>query len=331
MKKIIALTLALIMTCGFVFAQGGSEKASDGEEIYTLKVGNVLTDDDPITLGLREMAKQVKERTDGHLLIDVYPSSQLGSTSDMIEQVLSGANVGSIADTGRLADYCPDMAIFSGPYIFNSVENARKFLDTDIFKSWDAQLSEVGLRDLGCNWYQGARNFLTNTPINTPSDLKGLRVRTMGSTVAQESMKAFGATPTSLAFSECYSGLQQKVIDGLEAQTSAVYGQSLNEVTSYTSLTEHFLLYTALVVNETWFQSLPAEYQLILQEESIAGGEYATKLTMEIEKKFNDEMAAKGMEYIKVDKTPFIKASKAVYENMGWTDLKNQIDEELGQ
>lgn len=331
MKKIIAISMALIMTCGLIFAQGSSEKKDAADKVYTLKVGNVLTDDDPITIGLKQLSEKVKERTDSHLLIDVYPSSQLGSTSDMIEQALSGANIGTIADTGRLADYCPDMAIFTGPYIFNSPENARKFLDTDIFKGWDKQLSENGLRDLSCNWYQGARNFWTTTPINTPADLNGIRVRTLGSNVAQESMKAMGATPTALAFSEVYSGLQQKVIDGFEAQSTAVYGQSLYEVSKYCSDTAHFLLYTGLVVSESWFQALPADYQAILIEESYAAGEYATKLTMEIEDKYNKEMAAKGITFIHVDKAPFIEASKAVYEKMGWTDLKNQIDQELGQ
>lgn len=331
MKKIFTLTLVLVFASMVVFAQGGTESKSDKDKVYTLKVGNVLTDDDPITLGLIQMAENVKEKTDGHLLIDVYPSSQLGTTSDMIEQALSGANIGTIADTGRLADYCPEMAIYTGPYIFNSVENARKFLDTEIFENWDAQLADAGLRDLGCNWYQGARNFWTNTPVYTPADLKGIRVRTMGSVVAQESMKAMGTTPTALAFSEVYSGLQQKVIDGFEAQTTAVYGQSLYEVAKYSSDTGHFLLFTGLVVNENWFQSLPEEYQTILKEESIKGGEYATKLTIDIESKYNKEMADKGVTFIKVDKNDFIEASKSVYEKMGWTDLKNKIDQELGQ
>jgi len=332
MKKLITVILTLLVASTFAFTQGVNEqKSTDKEKVYTLKIGDVLTEDDPITLGLKEMAKNVKERTNGHVLIEVYPSSQLGSTSDMIEQALSGANIGVTADTGRLADYCPDMAIYTGPYVFTSVENARKFIDTDIFKSWDAQLEDANLVDLSCNWYQGARNFWTNTPVYTPADLKGLRIRTMGSTVAQETMKALGATPAALSFSEVYSGLQQKVIDGFEAQTTAVYGQSLNEVSKYSSDTEHFFLYTALIINKDWFYSLPSEYQTILKEESVKGGEYATQLVKEVENKYNKEMADKGVTFIHVDKAPFIEASKAVYEKMGWTTLKQNIDQELGQ
>jgi TRAP-type C4-dicarboxylate transport system substrate-binding protein len=229
------------------------------------------------------------------------------------------------------ADYVHDMAIYSGPYVFNSLANARKFIETDTFRAWDTELATHGLRDLGCNWYQGARNFWTNKKVTTPADLKGLRVRTMGSSVAQESMKALGATPTSLAWSEAYSGLQSKVIDSVEAQTTAVYGSSLYEVTKYCAKTEHFFLYTGLVISEKWYQTLPVEYQKIVMAEAIKAGDYATELTLKKEKEFNEEMAKKGIVFVEVDKKPFIEASASVYEKMGWSSLKKQIDAQLGQ
>ena len=123
-------------------------------------------------------------------------------------------------------------------------------------KGWDEELTTHGIRDLGCNWYQGARSFMTNVPVATPDDLSGLRIRTMGSTVAQESMKAMGCDPVSLAWSEVYTGLSSNAIDAAEAQISAIYGASLYEVVDYYTLTEHFLLYTALVISEDWFQNI---------------------------------------------------------------------------
>ena len=132
---------------------------------YALRVGNVLSDTDPITLGLREMAKAVSERTGGNLTIQVYPSSQLGDTADVLEQAMSGAAVGVIIDTGMLADYVPQMAIYTAPYVFNDVHEARKFIETPMFGKWDEELATHGLRDLSCNWYQGARHFLTNRKV----------------------------------------------------------------------------------------------------------------------------------------------------------------------
>lgn len=342
MKKLVALIMGVIMTVSLTACGGSSTTEGDtttneetsqagSDKTYSLNVSTVLTDTDPIVLGLQKMADDVAADTNGAVEIQVYPSSQLGDTADVLEQAKSGANVGVIIDTGMLADYVPDMAIYSGPYIFDSVENARKFIETDIFEGWDDELAVHGLRDLGCNWYQGARSFLTNTKVETPDDLKGIRVRTLGSTVAQESMKALGATPTSLAWSEAYSGLQSKVIDSVEAQTTAVYGSSLYEVTKYTALTEHFLLYTGLVISEDWYQSLPDEYKEVVKNNAIKAGDYATELTLEKEKEFKKDMADKGMEFVEVDKSLFKEATESVYETMGWSELKAQIDAELGQ
>ena len=329
MKKCMCLVLVVLLSATMLFAQGGKE--SDGKKVYELKLSTVLTDTDPISIGLGQLAKSMDELTGGEVKIEVYPSSQLGDTADVLEQAKSGANVGVIIDTGMLADYVPDMAIYTGPYVFDSVKNARAFIETDLFQSWDAQLAAHGLRDLGCNWYQGARNFLTNTRVDKPADLKGLRVRTMGSKVAQESMKAMGATPTSLAWSEAYSGLQSKVIDSVEAQTTAVYGSSLHEVTKYLAKTEHFLLYTGLVISEKWFQSLPENYRTLLVQEAIKAGDYATELTLQKEVEYNKLMAEKGLTFVDVDKNLFKEASAKVYETMGWADLKAKIDAQLGQ
>ena len=345
MKKLVSLILVLAMTVTLLAACGSSDTtkpASGGgaeastpavEEgkVYRLKLSSVLTDKDPIITGMKKLAEDVAAATDNKLQIEVYPSSQLGDTPDVLEQALSGSNVGVIVDTGVLADYVPDMAIYSAPYVFDSVENARKFIETDIFKSWDNELAKKGLRDLGCNWFQGSRSFMTNKKVGKPEDLKGLRIRTMGSEVAQESMKAMMATPTSLAWSEVYSGMQSNVIDGLEAQTTAIYGASLQEVAKYIALTEHFHLFTGLVISENWFQSLPAEYQKILVEKSIEAGDYATKLVIELEDKQKEEIAAAGVEYVEVDKKVFKDAAMATYEKMGWQDLKAKIDAELGQ
>lgn len=322
MKRMLVLSLILVLALSIGL---GCKK----EENFSLKLSTVLTDTDPITIGMQAMAKEIKEKTKGKVTVEVYPSSQLGDTADVLEQAKNGSNVGVIIDTGMLADYVPDMAIYTAPYVFDNVEQARAFIETDIFTSWDKELATHGLRDLSCNWYQGARHFLSNKPINTPTDLKGVRVRTMGSKVAQESMKAMGATPTALAWSEVYSGLQQKVIDSAEAQLPAVYGASLHEVIKYVAETGHFLLYTGLVISEEWFQSLPEEYQDIVVQASINAGDYATKLTLEKEVEYKANMKEAGVTFIPVDIAPFKKASSTVYQTMGWTELKADIDAAL--
>jgi tripartite ATP-independent transporter DctP family solute receptor len=340
LKKVLTVLLICMLAFALVGCGNSSDKAADDADAdvpadegktYSLKIGTALSDTDPMTEGLLSLAEEVKSRTDGKLDIEVYPSSQLGDTGDVLEQAKGGANVGIVIDTGMLADYVPDMAIFTAPYIFNNFDEARKFIDTDLFKAWDEELTTFGLRDLGCNWYQGARNFYTAKEVKTPADLAGLRVRTMGSEVAQESMKAFGAVPTAMAWSEVYSGLQSNALDCTEAQTSAAYGVSLFEVTKYGTFTEHFQLLTALVISEEWYQTLPDEYKEILTQCAIDAGDAAAQATIEKESEYIADMESKGMTFSTVDKAPFIEASEAVYEKMGWTELKKEIDASLGK
>ncbi len=321
MKRFLSVMIAASLILG----------AAASAAQFSLRVGNVLSDTDPITIGLREMAKAVSERTGGNLTVQVYPSSQLGDTADVLEQAKSGAAVGVIIDTGMLADYVPDMAVYTAPYVFNNVQEARKFIETPMFGKWDEQLATHGLRDLSCNWYQGYRHFLTNTKVEKPADLAGMRVRTMGSAVAQGTMSSLGAVPTSLAWSEVYSGLQAGVLDSAEAQLPAVWGISLHEVVKYIAETGHFILNTALVISEEWYQSLPAEYQQILREESLKAGDYATRLTIQQEEELKKRMQDAGVEFVAVDIKPFIEATSAVYKTMGWEQLKADIDKALGK
>jgi tripartite ATP-independent transporter DctP family solute receptor len=323
MKKFVPVIALVVLAGVSAFARGG--------ESYSLRIGNVLSDTDPITIGLREMAKAVDARTSGKVKIQVYPSSQLGDTADVLEQAKSGSAVGIIIDTGMLADYVPAMAIYTAPYVFDNVREARKFVETPMFAEWDEQLASHGLRDLSCNWYQGARHFLTNIRVEKPADLANLRIRTMGSKVAQESMRAFGAVPTSLAWSEVYSGLQAGVLDAAEAQLPAVYGASLHEVIKFVAESGHFILNTALVISEKWYSSLPQDYRNILREESLKAGDYATSLTIQKEGEIKADMQKAGVTFVAVDIKPFIQAGLAVYDVMGWTDLKKRIDQALGK
>ncbi|MDR0423985.1 MAG: C4-dicarboxylate TRAP transporter substrate-binding protein [Clostridiales Family XIII bacterium] len=332
-SRILAAFMMLLMIAMAGCSGGGADLSGGapegGGQAYSLRIGNALADADPINVGLRQMAEKVSERTGGGLEISVYPSSRLGDTADVLELAKSGTNAGIIIDSELLAGYVPDMAIYSAPYVFDSMADARKFIDTDIFKEWDAGLAAHGMRDLGFNWYQGARHFLTNQRVGKPADLSGLRLCAMDSVAAQESMKAFGAIPTAMAWDDVYRSLQVRAIDAAEGHSKAVYSASLYEVIDYVAETGHFTLYAGLVVSEGWYQSLPYQYKRILLEESRAAGDYATELTLEMEARQKAEMEAAGVEFVPVNIGLFKEASKSVYITMGWEDLKARIDKAL--
>lgn len=296
---------------------------------YTLNVGMAVGETNPMYKGAMQLKENVEARTDGDLEIRVFPNSQLGSTDDLQEQAKMGANVAVITDAGRLADVLPEIGILGAPYVATNYEDVRKIVLSDTFRELLDQLTEANYKVLSFNWYQGARHFLTNKKVETPSDLNGQKIRTPGSPVWRKSVAAMGATPTPLDWSEVYPGIQQGVIDGAEAQHTATYGSSLYEVVDYINKTGHFQLMTGLVVGTRWFNSLPEDYQNIVMEESIKAGDYASELTIELGEKYESEMEEMGVTIVEPNIEAFEESVQGVYEELGYNELKEQIESEV--
>ena len=140
-----------------------------------------------------------------------------------------------------------------------------------------------------------------------------------------------GATPTGMPWSEVYSALQTKVIDGAEAQHPAVYGARLYEVVKVITKTEHIYLITGIVTSRTWFDKLPADQQAVLLEESVAAGKWASEKTIESLADYEKKLREKGVSVVEIDKTPFRNATAGVYATLGYTDLRRDVDKVLGK
>lgn len=320
MRRTAGIALCIALCFAALFAS--SALAADQ---FVLRIGMVVSDKDPMFEGSMALKKAVEEKSGGRLKIEVYPSSQLGGTDDLQEQAKMGANVAVITDAGRMASLVKEVGILGAPYIADNYEQARKIATSDLAKDWSTKLEAFGYKILAFNWFQGTRHFLTNKPIKTPADLKGLRIRTPGSPVWRETVAAMGGTPTDLPWSEVYPGLQQKVIDGCEAQYPAVVGAHLEEVVKYVTKTGHFQLLTCMVVGKKFFDSLPADLQKMLEEESVKAGDFASKLTLDGIPKYEEAMKKAGVNVVEIDTTPFKQATEAVYEKLGYKDLREQV------
>ena len=141
-----------------------------------------------------------------------------------------------------------------------------------------------------------------------------------------ETIRALGATPAPMAWADVYTALQTQVIDAAEAQHPAAYGARLYEVTKHLTKTAHFNLITGVVTSSIWFDKLPADLKTILKEEALVAGDVASYGTEAALADYEAKMKAGGMTIAEVDKGPFIAATAPVYEKLGYTDLKAQID-----
>lgn len=292
-----------------------------------LNVNTALTTDDPMYAGLERMKANVEKRTAGKLAIRIYPGSQLGKDEDVLEQARAGANVAVVVDGGRLAVFVKEFGILGAPYLASGFDGIRKVVTSPMLDEWNAKLkSASGHYALSFNWWQGERHLLTNKPITGPADLSGVRMRTPGAPVWMETIRAMGATPTPMGWGEVYPALQQKVIDAVEAQHPASYGSRLYEVTKHLTKTAHFNLITGIVTSAAWFDKLPADLKTILKEESLAAGDFASKLTQDSLAGIEAEFKAKGMTIAEIDKAPFVNATKSVYDKLGYGELRTKVE-----
>ena len=319
----LGICLAAAMTVGL---------AVPSQAAVTLRIGTVLAPNDPMGQGLEKFKKDVDAATKGAVKIEVFHNSQLGDTTEMIDQARAGANVGTVTDVARLSSFVPALAIMSGPFLFDTYAQADKFALSQPYLAWGAELKKkAGLVMLASNWYQGPRYLLTQKPIKSPADLKGVRMRTIGAPVWIDTIKAIGATPTPMAWGEVYSALQLGTIDGAEAQPTAITGAKLYEVVKYVTETGHIQLVTALVVSaKAWDEISPAN-QKIVRDLAVKDGRYASDLTIKLGKTAMDKVAASGVKVNKVDLAPFKQAVKGVYAELGLESEAKIVHKVLGR
>lgn len=297
-----------------------------------LRIGTVLAPNDPMGQGLEKFRKDVEAATGGEVVIEVFHNSQLGDTTEMIDQARAGGNVGTVTDVARLSSFVPSLAIMSAPFLFDTYDQADKFALSEAYLGWGDELKEkAGLVMLASNWYQGARHALTQKPISGPADLSGVRMRTIGAPVWIETIRAMGAEPTPIAWGEVYSALQLGTIDAAEAQPTAIWGAKLYEVIKHVTKTGHIQLVTALVVGADAWDQISPEHQKIVRDLAVENGRYASGLTIDLGDKALADVAATGVTVTDVDLAPFKAAVASVYSELDLEKEAEIVKQVLGQ
>lgn len=328
MKRTGMLILVVLVLLLPLIGAGQSEKATKTGP-YVIRFANTQGEQDTQTIGLREAAKRLEET--GLFKVEVYPNSSLGGTDDITEQGIEGAPVLTVSDPGRLMSFVPEFGVIQMPYMFEDNSGLNKLLDTPTYKGWEKDFEKYGIKLVTSNWYSGARNFVLNKQVDRPADLKGQKIRTIGSPLYVESVTAMGAVATPMEWAEVYPGITQGVIDGAEVQTPSSYATRLFEVSKYTNKTEHFQLIGCVVMGKTVFDSWSKEAQDVFLRIFREVGAENQDLVLKLTKEYEDDMVKRGMIVRDVNKQPFIDAVQPVYEALGYAQLRKQILTELGQ
>ena len=303
------------------------------QKTFTLRFNHVLGPSEPYHQGFQSWAKRVEERTNGGLKIQVFHSAQLGVEEDIIEQLRQGANIGQNTDSARLGNYVKGLAVMNGPYFAETLDDVAKLSQAPTIKRWQDELaSQHGLKVVCFDWVQGYRHFFTNKPVRKPADLSGMRIRTPPAPIWQESVRALGAAPTALAFSEMYPALQQQAIDGVELVYNNIPGGRFNEVLKVANETRHIMLINFQIVSTKFFDGLPPEFQTALVEECQRAGRETSEKILASEKTVKERLKQQGMIVVEdVDLAAFRAAGEKAYEKLGLTEAKAAVHKEIGR
>ena len=323
LRKVMALTLAGAMAATSLTACGGGDTAktttaaaadttaadttaaaadttaaaadtADADVVLQVAFENSVTE--PVGQGWTKAQEIIKEKSGGTMAIEVYPDSQLGDKSSLIDSMLLGENVCTLADGAFYADYgVPDFGIVFGPFLFDNWDQCWTLIESDWYKEQCDKLEEKGLKIISSNWIYGERHTLTTVPVNTVDDLKGLKIRVPSNEIQSKGFDVLGATSTGMALGDVYQALQTKTIDGAENPLATLYGRKLHEVAKYLILDGHVKNFTTWVVSADWFNSLTEEQQNWLVETADEAGEYNNEVQQAAEADYLEKMKAEGV------------------------------------
>ncbi len=275
----------VLTTAGALTATLAVPMIARAQAPIVIKFSHVVAVDTPKGKAAEYFKKLAEERTKGRVKVEVYPNSQLFKDGEEMEALQLGSAqmlAPSLAKFGPLG--VRDFEVFDLPYVFDDYNVLHKVTGGRVGAMLFQKLESKGIVGLAY-WDNGFKVMSANKPIRMPADYKGLKMRIQSSKVLGDQMKALGAIPQVMSFSEVYQALQTGVVDGTENPPSNFYTQKMHEVQKYLALTEHGYLGYAVIANKKFWDGLPADVRTTLE----GAMKDATKFANDIAKKENDD------------------------------------------
>jgi C4-dicarboxylate-binding protein DctP len=311
--------------------------AAFAQQPIVIKFSHVVAVDTPKGKAAEFFAKKAADMTKGKVKVEVYANSALYKDKEEMEALQLGAVqmlAPSLAKFGPLG--AKEFEVFDFPFIFDDYNDLHKVTQGPVGQSILKKLDAKGIVGLSY-WDNGFKSFSANTPIKTPADLKGKKLRIQSSKVLEEQIRSVGALPQVMAFSEVYQALQTGVVDGTENPISNLFTQKMHEVQKHLTLTEHGYLGYAVIVNKKFWEGLPADVRSQLEVAMKEATAYANKIAKEENDGALDGVKKSGKTAVYVptkdERMAFKKAMAPVHAKMAdrvGKDLLQSIYKETG-
>ncbi len=300
------------LICASLFALFSAGAAA--AEKVTLKLAHNLERSHVVHQAFEEMAKEVKQLSDGKMTIRIYPSSQMGSARETMELLQNGALDMTKGSASDLESFDNVYAIYNLPFLFKDQTHFNKVVFGDVGKEIMDSTKEKGFFALSA-YVAGTRSFYAKKPITKPEDLKGLKIRVQASPTTIKMIELMGGSPTPISFGEVYTAMQQGVVDGAENNVPSWVQTRHIEIAKVFSEDEHASIPDFLVISTKTWEKLTPEQQQILAKAATDSQVYQQKLWDKIDADTRAQAKAMGGEIVKVDKAPFRAAVQPLFDD----------------
>ena len=237
-RRYYIVAVCLLVMSFLLTACGGKEK---DKKVIHIQIAYENNTDEPLSKACEKWKELLEEKSNGEFQVDLYPSSQLGTKNDIINQAIAGDSVITLANGAFYSDLgVKDFGVVFAPYLFRSWDDIEKLAQSDWWEKQEQNVkNQTGLTIVGKNWHYGVRNTLTRKKVESPSDLKGKKIRVPSNLLQVDSINALGAAATPMSLGDVYTSLQQGTIDGLENPITVIESGKYQEVAKYLLLDAH--------------------------------------------------------------------------------------------
>ena len=316
MKKILALLLACIMLTAVLTGCGNKRAstetaaqpataeqtdatASDGAT-YTLKLAHDANTTSAYQLSALELKRMIEEKSDGRIKVEVYPAQQLGSAQEMIEGMQMGTIEATLLPTAKFGGFDQTMNILDMPFLFPDEDTLYEIMNGELGEQVMAGLPDIGIR--GCAFYGNGFKAITNNihPIESPDDLKGLKIRTMENDLHIAAFNALGAIATPMASGEVFTALQQGTIDAAENAVANLIANRYYEITKNVTMTNHVFGFMGVFMSDKAYNTIPADLMDAFMSGVKAGADRQRQYLVEANDSAREELVKLGVNFYEI-------------------------------
>ncbi|AMQ56829.1 TRAP transporter substrate-binding protein [Algoriphagus sanaruensis] len=283
-------------------------------KVRIIKMGHAQVVAHPVHNAMVFFAQKLEEKSKGKIKVKVYPNQQLGTERELLELLQIGSLGMTKVSAASLEAFSPEISVLGLPYLFRDDDHIDKVLNGEIGDQLLLSSEKFWLRGL-CFYDAGKRSFYSkDKPIESPEDLKGLKIRVQESKMAINMIRGMGGSPTPVAYGELYTALQQGIVDAAENNPPSFYNSRHYEVCKYYTIDEHTVVPDVVLVSTKVWEQLSPEEQQWMQEAADESAVFQAKLWKESVEESMREVEKAGVVITYPSKEPFAEGVKSVYE-----------------